>query len=123
MTDQCRYMQAAYPDLDADDTCFDRHRHEDRIYDLARAIAAAVHECEPTDEQVAWFLNDADAVVDDFTSTPETWEVVNHGYPEREPGLDSAMRINGIEYVVQESDWEPSTPVKRQTWESWREDE
>jgi hypothetical protein len=78
---QCRYMQAAYPDLSAEDTCEGFHRHEDRVYNLARAIAAAVHECEPSDEQVAWFLNDADAVVDDFTPTPETWEVVNHGYP------------------------------------------
>jgi hypothetical protein len=121
---QCRYMQAAYPDLSAEDTCEGFHRHEDRVYNLARAIAAAVHECEPSDEQVAWFLNDADAVVDDFTPTPETWEVVNHGYPEEEPGLNFAMRVNGVEYVAQESEWEPATPVKRETWESWtRKDE
>lgn len=118
MSDQCRYMQAAYPELDAEDTC-ETHRHEERVYELARAIAAAIHECEPTDEQVGWFLNDADAVVDDFTPTPQAWEVVNHGWPE-EYGLNHAMRINGVEYVIQESDWEPATPIKRELWESWR---
>lgn len=120
MAEQCRYMQAAYPELDAEDTCDGFHRHEQRVYDLARAIATAIHECEPTDEQVAWFLNDADAVVDDFDPTPEAWEVVNHGYPEAECGLNHAMRINGVEYVIQESDWEPATPIKRETWDAWR---
>ena len=118
MTDQCRYMQAAYPDLIAEDTC-QEHRHEERVYDLARAIAAEIHKCDPSDEQVAWFLDDADAVVDDFTPTPETWKVVNHGYPE-EYGLIHAMRINGTEYVIQDSDWEPATPIKRELWDSWR---
>lgn len=121
-TEQCRYMVAAYPDLDAEDTCTDMHRHEQRVYDLARALAAAIHESEPSDEQVAWLLNDADAVVDDFTPTPETWEVVNRGYPE-EYGLDHAMQINGVEYVAQTAEWDPAPLIKRATWEEWQQED
>jgi hypothetical protein len=55
---QCSYMAAAYPTLDADDTCHS-HRHEDRIVTLARAMAVEFQRPDPSDEQIAWFLDDA----------------------------------------------------------------
>ena len=38
MSEQCRYHAAAYPELDARDTC-DDHRDDTRLYDLARTFA------------------------------------------------------------------------------------
>lgn len=114
-------MAAAYPTLDGDDTC-QTHRHEPRVVGLARVIAGAVHETEPSDEQIAWFLDDADAVVDDFDPTPERWDVVLGGIP-KIPGIDHEMTVNGVAYVVPASEWEPATPIKRETWLREQRDE
>ena len=125
MSEQCRYMAAAYPGSTADETCHS-HRHEARTFDLARAFAAGVHETpDPTDEQVGWFLDDADAVVDDFDPVPESWVTTAFEYT-GEAGLDLTLTINGRPYVVQDNmgSGEACTPVARSTWESWtREDE
>ena len=132
-------MQAAYPELDAEDTC-SQHRHDEPTFALARALAVACQGTEaPDDEQVAWFLDDAGAVVDDFEFPngprrlctprwPSTWTVTSLGEPEYddelgEPtllGIDHRLQINGVEYVVPESEWEPSHPVRRSTWEAER---
>ena len=116
---QCSYMAAAYPTLDADDTCHS-HRHEDRIVELARAMAVEFQRPDPSDEQVAWFLDDADAVIDDFVPAPEAWEITDKEVmPKDLPGIVSRFRINGVEYVLQDSDWEPAHPVLLSTYRSW----
>lgn len=116
---QCSYMAAAYPTLDADDTCHS-HRHEDRIVELARAMAATFQQSGSSDEQIAWFLDDADAVIDDFDPAPESWEVTdNEVMPKDLPGIVNRFRINGVEYVLQDSDWEPAHPVRLTTYLSW----
>lgn len=120
MSDQCRYMAAAYPTLDAAGTC-DWHRHEPRVFDLARAFAAAVHEtADPTDEQVGWFVDDADAVVDDFDPVPESWVTTAFKVTD-EAGLDFTTTINGRAYVVQDNggSGEEVHPVAREKWDSW----
>lgn len=120
---QCSYMAAAYPTLDADDTC-DNHRHEQRIFDLARAMAVEFQQPDPTDEQIAWFLDDADAVIDDFTSAPDRWEITdNEVMPKELPGIVNRWRINGVEYVLQDSDFEPAAPVLLSTYLSWIEED
>ena len=120
--EQCVYMQAAYPTLDGDDTCEGFHRHEPRVYDLARALTATFQDEPITDEKVAWFLNDADAVVDDFDPTPDAWTVTEGERTASDYGIDQVLWINGIEYVLPASEFEPSTPVTRATWESWHDD-
>ena len=115
-TEPCQFTVAAYPG----EECFD-HRHEDRVFDLSRALAAAIHKnADPTDEQVAWFLADADAVVDDLDPTPTDW-VTTAATPSDEPGLDFTLTINGRPYVVQDNggSGEACQPVARATWESW----
>lgn len=121
MSGQCRYMQAAYPILDASITCC-QHRHDAATFALAHAMAAAFQQPDPTDEQVGWCMDDAAAVVDDFDPTPDAW-TVTAPKETRAAGLAFALAINGIEYVVQESEWEPSPPVLRTTWESWTADD
>jgi hypothetical protein len=120
MSAQCKFMRAAYPILDADDTCYD-HRHDEQTFALARAMAEVMQQPEPSDEQIAWFLNDAGAVVDDFIPVPSSWSV-SKPKETREPGLDLTFRINGIEYVIQENDsggHVESHPVSRATWDEW----
>lgn len=119
--EKCRYMQAAYPELDAEDTCgYAEHRHDAQTFALARALAVAGQgTAEPTDEQIAWFLEDAAAVVDDFEPIPASWSVTE---PEvsREAGLDFTMTINDVAYVVQGGGHkEVSHPLRRETWEGW----
>jgi hypothetical protein len=116
---QCSYMAAAYPTLDADETCRG-HRHEDRIVALARAMAVEFQRPDPSDEQIAWFLDDADAVIDDFAPAPEAWEITDHVTGPKEPaGIVDRFRINGVEYVLQDADWEPARPVRLTTYLSW----
>jgi hypothetical protein len=120
---QCSYMAAAYPTLDADDTCHS-HRHEDRVVALARAMAVEFQRPEPSDEQIAWFLDDADAVIDDFAPAPEAWEITDHvTMPNEPPGIVDRFRINGVEYVLQDAEWEPARPVRLTTYLSWIEGE
>ena len=116
---QCAYMAAAYPTLDADDTCW-RHRHEERVVHLARAMAVEFQQPDPSDDQIAWFLDDADAVIDDFTSAPDRWEITENTVMPRDlPGIVNRWRINGVEYVLQDSDFEPTVPVLLSTYLSW----
>lgn len=115
--DQCCYLAAAYPTLDAEDTCW-QHRHDEPTFALARAMAAAFQQPDPTDEQVGWCMDDAAAVVDDFDPTPPDWEVTEP-QATRESGLDFTLSVNGVEYVVQPGEWEPSHPVRRTTWQGW----
>ena len=117
---QCRYMAAAYPTLDADDTCSD-HRHDEPTFALARAFAAACQSPEPTDEQVGWMLEDAAAVVDDFDPKPDEWTVTEPQITD-EAGLDFTLTVNDVPYVVQQSEWEPSHPLSRAEWDRWMEE-
>lgn len=97
----CKYCLAAYPILFENgetDTCEFTHRDDQRVYDLARKFAKVFQQQRPTDEQVGWFLDDADAVVDDFDPAPEKWLV--RRLPDLKSGeFDVRMRINGVTYV------------------------
>lgn len=118
MKEQCTFIKAAYPTMAEDDMMCAQHRHEPRVFTLARAMAEVFQNPEPSDEQVAWFLDDADAIVDDFPPQQERWEIVDGGMP-KESGLDHQFTLNGVAFVVQASDWEPEHPVKRATWTKW----
>jgi hypothetical protein len=121
LTTKCRYMEAAYPTLDAEDTCgYAEHRHDAQTFALARALAIAGQGTpEPLDEQIAWFLEDAAAIVDDFDPPPQTWDATEPQLSD-EPGLEFAMVINDVPYVVQTGGHkEPAHPVRRSTWEAW----
>lgn len=117
---KCKYMDAAYPTLSAEDCCEQMHRHEPRVFDLAKAMAHIFQPSEPSDEKIGWFLDDADADVDDFTPTPESWSVEGLPGDDERPDIARRLRINGIEYVIQESEWEPAHPVARATYDSWQ---
>lgn len=121
MTEKCRYMEAAYPDIDAEDTCTE-HRHDAPTFALARAFAIAFQETEePTAEQVAWFLDDAGAVVGDFDPAPLVWTVTQTELT-REVGLEATFTINGIDYVIQENNSGGHVvchPLSRTTWDEW----
>ena len=123
MTEQCRYHAAAYPELEARDTC-DDHRDDTRLYDLARTFAVACSHPEPSDEVIAWFIEDAEAVIDDFPPEMTAWVVTTPTPPSEEESfqLDFTLTINGEAYVIQQSEWESARPVKRSTWESWLEE-
>lgn len=121
MSRPCRYCTAAYPDYPdiAGEAC-ELHRNEQRVYDLATAMARVFQQRSPTDEQVAWFLDDADAVVDDFDPVPEKWRVrklPQNNYDE----FDCRMRINDVTYVIQAGGHkEKSLPVRLSVLRGWQ---
>jgi hypothetical protein len=82
--------------------CEWEHRDDPRVYGLARAISKAIQGAEPTDEQIAWFLGDADDVVDDFDPTPDLWRVtrLSAAKTDGERGIDVRLRINRVAYVA-----------------------
>ena len=114
MTRPCKFCLAAYPILFEDgdvSSCEFEHRDDPRVYALAAAMARIFQPRPNTDEQVAWFLQDADAVVDDFDPPPEKWRV-------RKLPLGSSgefimrFRVNDVTYVVQEGGKEKTNPVR-----------
>ena len=114
----CRYCLAAYPEI-AGEICEWEHRNEQRIYDLATAMAAVFQHRPPTDEQIAWFLDDANAVVDDFDPVPEKWRVrklPTGDYSE----FIARFRINDVTYILQDGDKTKTTPVRLSTYRSWQ---
>jgi hypothetical protein len=122
--EQCRFLAAAYPILDAGDTCTE-HPHDEPTFALARAFAVMFQDTlEPSDEQVGWFMDDAGAVVTDFDPAPSEWAIEQQPTPARRSdaylsGIDQWFKVNGVEYVLQESEWEPSRPVKLATYLEW----
>lgn len=121
--EQCRYMRAAYPTLDAEDTCSE-HRHDAATFALARAMAVTFQQSDPTDEQVGWFMDDAGAVVTDFDPAPINWTVTELEVT-REAGLDYTLSVNGAEYVMQENDsggHVVTHPVSREQWDQWMQE-
>ncbi|KAB2808335.1 hypothetical protein F9L07_22735 [Pimelobacter simplex] len=121
--EKCRFMQAAYPDLDARDSCSE-HRHDNQTFALARALAVVCQDPDPSDEQIGWLIDDAAAVVDDFDPAPADWVVTppEMGEAANRYGVDFTLTINGIDYVVPESEWEPSHPVALAKWRKWNDD-
>jgi hypothetical protein len=117
MNRPCRYCLAAYPIL-AGEECEYTHRDEQRVYDLATAMAAVFQTRPPSDEQIGWFLDDADAVVDDFDPTPDKWRIRNLPNDFRE--FDCRFRINNVTYVVQPGDKSKPLPVRLSTYRGWQ---
>ncbi len=118
----CRFCLAAYPILfeDGDVTaCEWEHRDDPRVYELAAAMARIFQPRPNTDEQVAWFLQDADAVADDFDPPPEKWKL--RKLPDG--GSDEfavRFRINGVTYVIPEGGKEKANPVRLSTLRTWQ---
>lgn len=92
------------PILPTEKDCEWAHRNDPRVYDLARAMAKVKQDRQPSDEQIAWFLEDADDVVDDFDPTPDTWRVrrLPESANDGEQGIDFRLRINDVTYVALE---------------------
>lgn len=118
-TRPCRYCLAAYPILfEAGDVtaCEWEHRDDPRVYDLAAAMARVFQPRPNTDEQVQWFLNDADAVADDFDPPPAKWKV--RKLPDGSEFI-ARMRINDVTYVLQDGEGK-IPPVRLSTLRSWQ---
>lgn len=113
----CRYCVANWAGMSKSDPplvpdpadCEMTHGEHDvndqRVYALAAALASCCCRTPtPSDEQVGWFLGDADQVVDDFDPTPEVWKVrklpesANDGFDE----IVQRLRINDVTYVALE---------------------
>jgi hypothetical protein len=117
----CRYCLAAYPILfeEGDATsCEWEHRDDPRVYDLAAAMARLFQQRNPTDEQIGWFLSDADAVVDDFEPAPEKWRL--RKLPDSNDEFVARFRINEVTYVLQDGCKEKVAPVRLSTLRQWQ---
>jgi len=113
----CRYCLAAYPTV-ADEVCEYTHRDEQRVYDLATAMAALFQPRPVTDEHVGWFVDDADAVVDDFDPAPAKWRL--RKLPDDFSEFDCRFRINDVTYVVRPGEKEKVPPVRLSTLRAWQ---
>jgi hypothetical protein len=110
----CQYCVAAY-EFDTDD-CANTHRDEQRVYDLATAMAKLFQDRHPSDKQVGWFLEDAEAVVDDFDPAPERWRL--RRLPDSSEQFIARFRINDVTYVLEDGEGH-SPPVRLSTLRQW----
>lgn len=105
--------------------CEMTHRDDARVYALALAMAKVMQHRDPTDEQISYFLADADEVVDDFDPAPERWRVrklpMSDG--DYDQGIDVRLRINDVTYVALEGGkGDRGSVVKLSTFRSWHKD-
>ncbi|MDI1288691.1 MAG: hypothetical protein PSX37_01910 [bacterium] len=120
----CEFCRAAWPSLTGDDFF---HGDDPRLPDIARALADVAQGPNPTDEQVGWFIDDADAIVGDWPGHPGPWVITDWNHSPTDPecpeeswvGIDLTFTLNGVPYVIQESEFESMHPVKRDTYLSW----
>ena len=119
MSRPCRYCLAAYPEIAAEICDDDYHRDTQPLYDLAIAMAGLFQHRPPTDEQVGWFVDDAEAVVGDFDPAPEKWRL--RKLPTGGSGeFDCRFRINGVTYVAPEGGKDcKGYPVRLSTYRQW----
>lgn len=118
MSRPCRYCLAVCLTI-ADEICDEfYHRDTQPLYDLATALAAVFQHRPPTDEQVGWFVDDAEAVIRDFDPLPEKWRI--RRLPEaRYTEFDCRFRVNDVTYVVQAGDKSKELPVRLSTYRQW----
>lgn len=99
----CDYCRANYGEHADAEMCEFAHRDTPAIYDLAHAMARVFqHTRTPTAEQVAWFLEDAEAVIDDFEPMPDRWRV--RRLPDSGDEFLCRFRINDVTYVIQDGE-------------------
>lgn len=111
------------PILPTAEDCEFAHRDEPRVYDLARAFAKVMQDRRPSDEQIGWFLEDANEVVDDFDPTPDRWRVrkLPESAGDADDGIEVRLRINDVTYVALEGGKEcRGSIVKLTEFRSWR---
>ena len=122
MARPCRFCLAAYPILFENgetDSCEFEHRDDPRVYALARKLATVYQQPRPTDEQVAWFLADADAVIDHFDPPPGKWKIRTLPLG-KSCEFVMRFRLNGVTYVVQDGDKEACHPVRLADLRQWQ---
>lgn len=102
------------PTLPEPDDCEFEHRDDPRVYALGEAMAFQGTRT-PTDEQIGWFLADANDVVDDFDPPPERWRVrkLPESANDHEQGIEVRLRINDVTYVALEGGKECRGSVMR----------
>jgi hypothetical protein len=113
VTRPCKFCLAAYPILFEDgdvSSCEFEHRDEQRVYDLAAAMARVFQPRPNTDEQIAWFLQDADAIVDDFNPVPAKWRL--RKLPDGSDEFAARFRVNDVTYVIEDGGKEKTNPVR-----------
>ena len=114
--EQCIYMAEAYPKLNGDDTCYGFHDHSESVFSLAYGLALRFQgTLWPSKAQAAWFLNDAQAIIDTHPEPDGQWHVSHTTLPVPR-GCDAGILVNGVEYLIPASEWEPSLPEPRSTW-------
>ena len=114
--EQCIYMAEAYPTLNGDDTCYGFHDHSESVFGLAYELALRFQgTLWPSKAQTAWFLNDAQAIIDTHPEPDGYWHVSRTTLPVPR-GCDAGILVNGVEYLIPASEWDPSPPEPRSTW-------
>lgn len=113
----CRFCRAAYGD-DADLCEFAHQDMSPNLTALASEMARVFQQEDPTDEQVGWFMEDADAVVSDFDPAPERWKI--RKLPLSEYGeFVARFRINEVTYVIEDGEGH-CAPVRLSTYREWQ---
>lgn len=126
-----RYCLAAWGLPSRDDECW-QHKHTPRIESLARALATQVNGDDPTDAEIGGWMDDAAAMVDDNPGAID-WRITEfrvganlddvhargEEFEEVPRSLTARFRLNGIEYVVPEAEFEPAAPVRLATYIGW----
>jgi hypothetical protein len=96
----CRFCIAYHGEYADAEMCEMAHRLDNDVCDLARALARVFQgNPAPPDEQIGWFLEDAEAIIDDFQPRPERWRV--RKLPDSDDEFVARFRINDVTYVIQ----------------------
>lgn len=101
----CRYCIADWAPVEVSaEDCEWRHRDDPRVYGLAQALASTLQDRNPSDRQIAWFLADADGVVNHFEPPPARWRVrrLPENANDQYDGIEVRLRINDVTYVALE---------------------
>lgn len=115
----CRYCRAAYGD-DAE-LCEFAHGHSvEEVGTLAAAMARIFQQRNPTDEQIGWFMDDAEAVIEDFDPVPDKWRLRKLPMSVDDEFI-VRFRVNDVTYVIENGEGH-IPPVRLTTLRTWRKE-
>ena len=117
----CRYCTAAHTPYEDAEMCEMAHHHPTEVVaPLATAMARIFQANPPSDEQVGWFMEDADAVVGDFDPLPEKWRLRKLPLSDHDEFI-MRFRINDVTYVIEDGEGH-IPPVRLSTVRQWQKE-
>jgi hypothetical protein len=113
----CRYCVAAY-DFTTEECGWAHAHNTPELHALAVALTRMFgSDNQQDDETVGWFMEDAQAIYEDFKRIPKTWAVERLECDDQH--FVAKFNVNRAVYIIEDGEGH-CTPVRLSEWRRWQ---